>query len=170
MRQCGAPESQREERLIDQNQKRWPTQQTSVMAQTAEQPTMTRTAIYVELEAIVDLRLFGTGRWLADRETCDALRRRIWQMGLREPVPGTSDTWRATPLGAALKLDLYEVFVGLSDEGEIPLVLLDYRLIDDTLADDIYEQMESVVDAEALLRGYVKRAYFDYHNVTKFLN
>jgi hypothetical protein len=126
--------------------------------------------IVIELESIVHFRLFGPGRWLADRETCRALQRRILQMGLSEHVPGKSDTLRNTPLGAELNLDLYEVFMGLWDEGEIPLILENYRLIDESLVYDIYARMEKGTEPEALLRGYVKHAYFDYHKATKYLN
>lgn len=126
--------------------------------------------IVIELESIVHFRLFGPGRWLADRETYRALERRISQMGLREQVPGRSDTWRYTPLGEELNLNLYEVFMGLWDEGEIPIILEGYRLIDESVAYDIYARMEKGTEPEALLRGYVKRAYFDYHKATKFLN
>ncbi len=126
--------------------------------------------IVIELESMVHFRLFGSGRWLADRETCHALERRILQLGLLEQVPGMSDTWRSTPLGSECNLDLYQVFMGFWDEGEIPIILEHYRLMDESLVEDIYARMETAIETEALLRGYVKRAYFDYHKATKFLN
>jgi hypothetical protein len=126
--------------------------------------------IFIELESMSQFRLFGPGRWLADRETSHALERRILQMGLLEQVPGMSDTWRSTPLGAECNLDLYQVFMGFWDEGEIPIILEHYRLMDESLVEDIYARMETGIETEALLRGYVKRAYFDYHKATKYLN
>jgi hypothetical protein len=56
------------------------------------------------------------------------------------------------------------------DAGEIPMILWDHRLIDRSLADSIWDRMETGIDPEALLRGYVKRAYFDHHKATKYLN
>ena len=60
-------------------------------------------------------RLFGSGPWLVDWEAGIALRRKLEQMGLKERVPGTSDTWRNTPLGNELHLDLLMTFMGLWD-------------------------------------------------------
>jgi hypothetical protein len=131
---------------------------------------MNRSHVFARLEAIVVHRLFGPGPWLADREACDALRRTISEMGLYEPVPTSLDVCRITALAAELNLDLYEVFFGLMDEGEVPGILQRYRLIDPCLADDIYRRMEAGIDAESLLRGYVQRAYFDFHNAAKALN
>jgi len=50
------------------------------------------------------------------------------------------------------------------------MILWDHRLIDRSLADSIWDRMETGIDPEALLRGYVKRAYFDHHKATKYLN
>jgi hypothetical protein len=61
------------------------------------------------------------------------------------------------------------VFIGLWDAWEVPIILEDYRLIDESEVDVIYAGMDKG-DAEAILIRYVKRAYFDYRNVTKFLH
>jgi hypothetical protein len=51
-------------------------------------------------------------------------------MGLVEEVPGQADTWRNTPLGSELHIDLLQVFMGLWDECELPMILEQYRLIE----------------------------------------
>jgi hypothetical protein len=47
-------------------------------------------------------------------------------MGLVEEVPGKADTWRNTPLGNELHLELLEVFMGFWDEWEVPHILEEY--------------------------------------------
>ena len=129
-----------------------------------------RAVIVQELEAIVQLRLFGRGRWLADRETCRALERTMMQLGLWERVPGAPGTCQNTTLGKELSLDLYLVFVGLFDEGDIPIVLEHHRLIDESLVDCLYTRLEAGADPETLLRGYVQHAYFIFHKTAIRLN
>lgn len=51
-------------------------------------------------------RLFGRQSWLADRETCSALHRKLIQMGLVEVVCVEPQTWRSSPLGKELDVDL----------------------------------------------------------------
>jgi hypothetical protein len=80
---------------------------------------------------MVFARLFGSRPWLADWESTVALQRKLRQMGLEEPVPGTSNTTRFTPLGTELRVDLLMVFMGLWDEREIPMILEDHGFIDD---------------------------------------
>ena len=53
----------------------------------SEWPT-TRSEILTEVEAMIFARLFGRGRWLADRETAAILGRKLEQMALEERVPG----------------------------------------------------------------------------------
>jgi hypothetical protein len=74
---------------------------------------MSRSKILAEVEAMVFARLFDSGPWLAERESAVALQRKLQQMGLEEPVPGTSNTTRFTPLGTELRVDLIMVFMGL---------------------------------------------------------
>jgi hypothetical protein len=61
------------------------------------------------------------------------------------------------------------VFLGLWDEWEVPFILEKYRLIDESEAHAIWEHM-SEANAERVLSGYVKRAYFDYRKAAKFLH
>jgi hypothetical protein len=130
---------------------------------------MNKAKIIAELENMVVARLFSRRPWLADRETCSAINRKLIQMGLVEVVCVESQTWRATPLGKELDVDLFEVFMGLWDEHEVPMILEDYHLIDEEEADVIYARM-SKENAESVLSGYVKRAYFEYRKSTKFLH
>lgn len=131
---------------------------------------MNRTEIISELEAMVSTRLFGGRLWLADREMCCALNRKLLQMGLVERVSVEPHTWRYTPLGKELDVELFEVFVGLSAEWDVPEILRGYRLIDESEADGLYARMSTKADPEFVLSGFVRRAYFDYRKATKFLH
>jgi hypothetical protein len=130
-----------------------------------EQVVMNRGEIIGELEAIVYVRLFGPGPWLVDRETGLSLEKRILQMGLRDEAQG-----RATRLGTELNIRLQELFMGMWDEGEIPGILYDYRLIDGSLRNNLYDRMEMGADPESILRGIVQQAYLDYHQATKYVH
>ena len=88
-------------------------------------------------------------------------------MGLVEVVRVEPQMWRLTPLGRELDVDLFEVFMGLWDEWEVPMILEEYHLIDETEFNDICERI-SEANAESVLRGYVKRAYFDYRKAAKY--
>ena len=99
---------------------------------------MTRSEILTEVEAMIFARLFGRGRWLADRETAAILSRRLEQMGLEERVSGDRETWRSTPLGRELHSHLLMVFLGLWDEWEVPMILQDYGVIDDLECEAIW--------------------------------
>ena len=118
---------------------------------------------------MVVARLFSRHPWPADRETCSAVHRKLIQMGLVEQVRDKPLTWQNTPLGKELDVDLFEVFMGLWDEWEVPMILEDYHLIDEAEVHAMYARMEKG-DAESVVIGYVKRAYFDYRKATKFLH
>jgi hypothetical protein len=130
---------------------------------------MNKAKIIAELENMVVARLFGRQPWLADPETCLAVHRKLKQMGLVEVVCLEHQSWRTTPLGKELDVELFEVFVGLWDAWEVPIILENYCLIDDSEVDVIYARMDRA-DAESVLSGYVKRAYFDYRKASKFLH
>ena len=49
------------------------------------------------------------------------------------------------------------------------MILQDYHLIDESEVDIIYARMDKT-DAEYVLSGYVKRAYFVYRKANKFLH
>jgi len=49
------------------------------------------------------------------------------------------------------------------------MILEHHRLIEESEVDAIYACM-SEANAERVLSGYVKRAYFDYRKATKFLH
>jgi hypothetical protein len=129
----------------------------------AQKLTFNSSDIVRELEAIVHVRLFGPGPWLTDRETGATLENRILQMRL-------SDAERRRALAVDLNMDLYEVFVGMWDEGEIPIILCDYGFIDESLRDSLYDRMKMGADPESVLRGVVRRAYLDYHRAAKFVH
>jgi hypothetical protein len=130
---------------------------------------MNKAKIIAELENMVVARLFGRQPWLADPETCLAVHRKLKQMGLVEVVCLEHQSWRTTPLGKELDVELFQVFMGLWDAWEVPIILENYCLIDDSEVDVIYARMDRA-DAESVLSGYVKRAYFDYRKASKFLH
>jgi hypothetical protein len=130
---------------------------------------MNKAKIITELENLVVARLFGDQPWLADRETISAVDRKLVQMGLVELLSAETQTWRSSPLGKELDVDLFLVFMGIFDEWEVPGILEHYRLLDGSEADVIYERM-SQANAESVLIGYVRRAYFDYRKATRFLH
>jgi hypothetical protein len=127
---------------------------------------MNKAKIISELENMVVARLFGRQPWLADRETCSAVKRKLIQMGLVEQI--SVETSRITALGRELDVDLFLVFMGVMHEWDVPITLEEYGLLNESEFDAITES--SKVDAETLLSGYVKRAYFVYRKATKFLH
>ena len=112
---------------------------------------MNKAKIIAELENMVVTRLFGRQPWLADRETCAAIIRKLIQLGLWEPISPSGS--RITPLGKELDVDLFNVFLGMTEEWEAPIVLEQYRLIDESEADAFYECIKEA-DASAVLSGY----------------
>ena len=116
---------------------------------------------------MVVARLFSGQPWLADPETCSAVNRKLIEMGLLKQVHDDPIiAWRITPLGRELDVELFHVFLGVWHYCEVPLILEEYGLLSESEFDAI---CESEADAESLLSGYVKRAYFDYRN-GKFLH
>jgi hypothetical protein len=130
---------------------------------------MNKAKIIAELENMVVARLFSRQPWLADWETCSAYDRKLIQMGLVEQVCVEPQIWRNTPLGKELDVDLFQVFIGLVAEWDALSILEQYGLLHWSEADAILERM-SEANAERVLSGYVKRAYFDYRKATKFLH
>jgi hypothetical protein len=136
------------------------------MTTTTEVSAMNKTQIIAELENMVASRLFSGQPWLADPETFSAINRKLIQMGLWEEVGNEPQTWRTTPLGKELNLDLFQAFMGVIHEWDVPLILEEYGLIDEAEFDVIIV-CTSEAAAEALLEQYVKRAYFDYREANK---
>ena len=129
---------------------------------------MNKAQIIAELENMVVARLFSGQPWLADPETVSAYERKLIQMGLIEQVCIEPPAWRNTPLGNELDVDLLQVFMGIICEWDVPITLEEYGLLTEPEFDAIIESSEA--DAETLLSGYVKRAYFDYRRAAKFLH
>jgi hypothetical protein len=135
----------------------------------AEIITMNKAEIIAELENMVVARLFDRRPWLADQETASVYHRKLIQMGLVEQVRDEPQTWRDTSLGKELDVELFQVFMGIFSEWEVPMILENYGFLDDSEADAILERMTEA-NAERLLSGYVKRAYFDYRKANKGLH
>jgi hypothetical protein len=139
------------------------------MTTTTEVSAMNKAEIIAELENMVVARLFSGQPWLADRETISAYHRKLIQMGLVEQVCVEPPTWQYTPLGKEVDIELYQVFIGLWYEWEVPLILEQHGFLNESEFDAIIE-CTSEANAERLLSGYVKRAYFDYRKAAKFLH
>ena len=137
---------------------------------------MNKAEIIAELENIVVARLFSRQPWLADPETISAYRQRLIQMGLVEQVRAEPPTWRITALGKEVDVELFQVFMGLWDEWEVPTILKEHGFLDESEFDAILEcaseanEWTSEANAERLLSGHVKRAYFDYRKAAKLLH
>ena len=84
-----------------------------------------------KLHEIGDYHLFETTSWPADENEVRAFWRTVEEMGLKETVPGTKDTFRFTALGKDCGVTLASCFVGALEPFEIPMVLKEHGLIDD---------------------------------------
>jgi hypothetical protein len=93
---------------------------------------------------------------------------KAYKLGLVEHI--SSDTWRNTPLGNELDVDLFQVFMGSWDVWEVPGILEEHRFIDEWGSDSLYAQMSRRANPESVLLGYVRRAYLDYGKANKFLH
>jgi len=118
---------------------------------------------------MMHFRLFGRCYWLADREACDALSRKLDDLGLQERVSGDEDTSRKRPLGNELPLDLIMVFLGLWDEWEMPNILERHGLIDEIDESRIYDLLASSRDPERVLRPIVRKAFRDHFHPSALL-
>ena len=139
------------------------------MTTTTEVSAINKAQIIAELENMVAARLFSGQPWLADLETNSVYHRKLIKMGLVEQVHAEPPTWRYTPLGKELDVELFEAFMGVIYEWDVPFILEEHGLLDESEFDAISE-CTSEANAEHLLSGYVKRAYFDYRNGSKFLH
>ena len=139
------------------------------MTTTTEASAMNKAKIIAELENMVAARLFSGQRWLADLETNSAYHRKLIKMGLVEQVHAEPPTWQYTPLGKEVDVELFEVFMGIIYDWDVPFILEEHGLLDESESDAIYE-CTSEANAERLLSGYVKRAYFEYRKAAKSLH
>ena len=124
---------------------------------------MNKAKIIAELENMVAARLFSGQPRISDEETISAYHQKLIEMGLLEQVRAEPQTWRITPLGKELDVDLFYVFLGILYEWDVPITLEEYGLINESEFNAIIE-CTSDADAERLL----KRAYFDYRKAAKF--
>ena len=89
-------------------------------------------SILRKLDGWVITRLFRSQRWLAERKLADALNCALCQMGLQEPVVGDTSTMRNTILGNECNLNLLIVLMGLWEPHEVPSILAEQGLIDES--------------------------------------
>jgi hypothetical protein len=125
---------------------------------------MRKATIITELNGMAWHRLFDSPHWLADREQCSAARRRFLEMGLEEQI--SPNSWRSTPLGRALDVDLFMVFLGIWEPWEVPYILEKYGLIDEWENEMIWARLSRGADPDRALLDVVRRAYIDYGRST----
>jgi hypothetical protein len=130
---------------------------------------MDKRAVIQDLHALMDTRLFSGRPWLADYEACNALDRKLHEMGLAERVPGDKASSRNTALGHDSELDIIMVFIGLWEEFHIPYVLEQYGLIDEIDEMRLYDRLATSDDPEKVLAPTVRRAYRDRYQQSRFL-
>jgi hypothetical protein len=94
---------------------------------------------------MVSARLFGSLHGSVTRNPVSHCKEGSSKWVLRNGFRAQATTWRNTPLGRELHLDLLMVFMGLWDQWEIPMILEDHGLIDDLEADNQREAMREVI-------------------------
>jgi hypothetical protein len=131
--------------------------------------------VMVYLEKLIVERLFGTGSWPPDPPTCRALSETFVRLGLEEHVPEQCETYRATPLGKELRVDLASAFIGLMEEWSAIHVLEEYGLIERDEVDLFYRIAEdhllgSEVEVAQLLRSRLQKLYVRYTSPSDLKN
>jgi hypothetical protein len=121
--------------------------------------------IATRLAVISGTRLFGQEQWLVDREAAIKLNETLGAMGLREQV--SANTFRNTTLGNELKVDLYEVFMGLWEPWDMIHVLEEHGLLDEYEVDHLFDLLQRDEEHyEPALKARVQQAYRNYHKAT----
>ena len=131
---------------------------------------MRKSEIVQQLHVMIDARLFGGGAWPVDRDSAIRIHTTLLRMGLVEQVPGNSNSWRNTPLGNALHIDLLEVFMGFWDTWEVPQVLKRYGLIEEREVHRLHRVRSEGAGWERTLKDHVRRAYLEFYNPTHSLS
>jgi len=129
-----------------------------------------KTEIIRRLHEIVDDRLFGSGPWMVDRASADALKLALLKMGLEEQVPGETNTWQFTALGTELHVDLLLVFMGCWDAWAIPEILEGYGLVDKQDVHRLWRVLSRGGPWERTFKKSVRRAYFAFYNSSDSIN
>jgi hypothetical protein len=111
------------------------------------------------LNALVDQTLFGTqvGSWPTNPIVLGKI---LFDMGLEETCG--EHTTRSTELGKMVAIDLYMVFLGLWDPGDIPFILEPLGLFTDDEAMELWERIEDRKEVSMWLRPRLQLAYRSY--------
>jgi hypothetical protein len=131
---------------------------------------MDRGQLELTLHHMIVTRLFCAEQWIVDREISMAITRKLTEMALQERVPEDARTIRRTPLGNMLNVDLLIVFMGMWDCFEVPDILWENGLIDDSESRFLLDLLFAGRDPERTLRKRVQQAYFRYYNPSLRLN
>jgi hypothetical protein len=127
----------------------------------------TKSDIIAELEAMAAERMLGGKPWpcndLAENE---AYHRRFLEWGLIELVPDAvpEGTFRRTPLGDELGVELFSIFVGHTCEWDAMYTLEERGFISGVESDAFYDECEDEANeaSTAKIHRFVKRAYVEY--------
>ncbi|XIA64956.1 hypothetical protein ACFIOY_00250 [Bradyrhizobium sp. TZ2] len=109
-----------------------------------------------KLNEKVDYHLFETTSWPADENEVRAFWRTVEEMGLKETVPGTKDTFRVTALGKDCGVTLAACFIGAYEPFEIPMILKEHGLIDDAEEKAFHSFLSEELAGDELLLKYVE--------------
>ena len=124
--------------------------------------------IIEDVHSMMVFRLFGSRPWLADREACAALNRKLQELGLQERC-GNGEAIRPTRLGNELQVDLVMAFIGVTYEFDVIVDLENHGLIDEYDADLLFEIIDAN-DPERVLRPVVQKAYLEHFNPSGLLS
>ena len=124
---------------------------------------MTHEQLLNQLHGLIRERLFGTARWLQDRETNVALHKQLLDWGLIKHHHDI-DAFSDTELGQELNLDLLELFLGHHEPWEISDALAELGLVSREEADAmIFTRLEQNGEQpESVLAPVIRRLYLEH--------
>jgi hypothetical protein len=120
---------------------------------------MNKSVALQELNKLVDEILFGSGRWPPDPgPVCS----RLSEMGLTEKLARDPQSSMYTELGKTVQVDIFEVFLGVYDEAEIPFILEQFGLFRRAESEWLWDRLEAGENVWPWMRVRLRRAYREY--------
>ena len=109
-----------------------------------------------KLNEIIGYHLFESTSWPIADDEVRAFWRTVEEMGLKETVPGTKDTFRVTALGKDCGVTLASCFIGAFEPFEIPMILKKHGLIDDAEEEAFHSFLSEELADDGLLLKHVE--------------
>lgn len=131
---------------------------------------MTKTKIACRVHEMVDERLFGKKSWPVDTDSTGGVRATWLELGLIENVAGKDQTFRNTPLGNELNIDLMDAFMGFWDPFDLLEVLERRGLIHKKDAKHLRRVLNRGAGWDRIFKAYVLHAYYLHYNPTQSIN